>query len=490
MSRALALALATALSSCTLRAPIPPPHEPLVGTPAAALPPPPEGRWEEAPLALRLTRYTLPNGFRLVIARGEPNGVASVAFVSAATPRWDRRAPAVVTEWMAHLMLRATGADREVVDDLLSREGFAPALELGAVGIRLSDTMPREELPRFVRALDRTLREPAFRPEDLARRVESYSDRAELELAGAAGLLDDRAPSLLYHASDPRAEGTRARLAALATLDVEALAARHADLLDPSRSALVVTGDVEPQLVLPFLGQVFGAWPARPAPSSGPELVPPRLADPSEPRARVVVRPALRAYLRLVERAPPFPHPDYAAFLVLEQLLGGMFASRLNLAVRERTGASYGFHARFGASATEGAIEMETAVDPPYTRAVLDAMLAEVRRVRGERGGVEAGELAIAKARARELLLARLDSSLGLAHAIARRIQIGQEPGATGDVLRRIDALDERAVEAAARAWLRPDRAPLLLVVRPEHLGAIEAAGLGTIEVVRPREGR
>ncbi|HMO72682.1 MAG TPA: insulinase family protein, partial [Paracoccaceae bacterium] len=186
----------------------------------------------------------------------------------------------------------------------------------------------------------------------------------------------------------------------------------------------------------------------------------------------------------------PFPHADYPAFLVLEQLLGGMFASRLNLAVRERAGASYGFHARFGASATEGAIEMETAVDPPATRAVLDAMLAEVRRMRGELGGVEADELAIAKARARELLLARLDGSLGLAHAIARRLQIGQEPGAAGDVLRRIDALDERAVEAAARAWLRPDRAPLLLVVRPEHLGAIEAAGLGTIEVVRPREGR
>lgn len=164
-----------------------------------------------------------------------------------------------------------------------------------------------------------------------------------------------------------------------------------------------------------------------------------------------------------------------------------MFASRLNLSVREGSGASYGFHAAYGATATEGAIEMETSIDPSYTRSVLDAMLAEVRRVRGEDGGVQPAELALAQTRAREMLLAQVDSSAGLAIAIARRVQVDQEPGAFGDVLRQIDVLDAPAVEAAARAWLRPDQAPLLMVVRPEHLDGVLGAGLGSFEVVTIR---
>ncbi|MEZ4335150.1 MAG: insulinase family protein [Sandaracinaceae bacterium] len=478
-------AIVALLAGCTFRAPIPPPRLPLVATPADALPGPPSEDWPEAPLELRLTRRELSNGFRLILARGEPNGVVSVAFVSRATPRWDRRASPVVTGWMANMMFRATQTDDGVVDDLLTREGYSPALELDAMGVIVEETMPREDLPRYLRALDQSLRRPAFRPEDLARRVEAHADRVEGELSGSAGILDDRAPSLLYAASDPRAQGMSDRLPQIQALDVEALRARHADLLDPSRSAIVLTGDVDPSVLLPFLGRVFGAWPAHDA---APEVVPAQIRDePTGVRARVLVRPTLRAYLRLLERAPPFAHPDYPAFLVLEQLLGGMFASRLNVAIREGEGASYGFHAHYGATATEGAIELETSVDPDYTRRTLDAMLEELRRVRGEAGGVEAGELAVAKSRARELLLARVDGSAGLALAIARRVQIDQEPGAFGAVLRAIDALDERAVEAAARTWLRPDRAPLLLVVRPEHLDAIRDAHLGDLEIVRVR---
>ncbi len=481
MSRAFLAALL--IAGCTFRAPIPPPRLPLAATPAEALPGPPTEDWPDAPFELRLTRRELSNGFRLILARGEPNGVVSVAFASRATPRWDRRSTPVITGWMASMLFRATRTDEGVVDDLLTREGFSPSLDLDAMGVIVAETMPREDLPRFVRALDQSLRAPVFRSEDLARRIEAHTDRVEGELSGSAGILDDRAPSLLYAEGDPRAQGMSDRLPQIQALDVATLEARHADLLDPSRSALVITGDLDPAVLLPFLGRVFGAWSARDA---APDVVPPQIRD-GGVRARVLVRPTLRAYLRLVDRAPPFTHPDYPAFLVLEQLLGGMFASRLNVAIREGEGASYGFHARYGANATEGSVELETSVDPGYTRRALDAMLAELRRVRGESGGIEARELAVARTRARELLLARVDYSLGLALAIARRVQIDQEPGAFGDVLRRLDALDARAVEAAARNWLRPDRAPLLLVVRPEHLDAIRDARLGDLEIVRVR---
>jgi len=477
------LLLALLLAGCTGRATIGPPRVPLTATPSDALPEPPTSVWPSEPLRMRLVRRELSNGFRIVLSRGEPNGVVSVAFVSSATPRWDGRADPVVTSWMAHMLLRATvGPDGEVVDDLLSREGYSTDLELGASGLILRARMPREELPRYLQLLDRAVRNPAYREEDLAQRLRMQVDRIETELTRSSGLIDDRLPTLLYAPDDPRAHGMRERLDAARSVTPAQLRARHADLLDPSRSALVVTGDVD-NSILSFIGRTFSAWPEHPV---EPEPIAATYRDGAEGvRGRVVVRPALRAYLRLVDRAPGFSHPDYAAFLVLEQILGGMFASRMNLTVRERSGASYGFHAHYGASEGSGAIEMETSVDPGYTRPVLEAMIAELRRVSGEGTGITETELFLARTRAREMLLAQTDSSLGLVSAMARRVQVGQEPSAFGAVLRALDRLTPDAVEEAARAWFRPDRAPLLLVVRPEHLDHVQQAGVGRLEVVR-----
>lgn len=476
----LATVLAGLLGACTSRVTIPPPSFPLVATPADALAGPPSGRAPPPPPTFRIERRELGNGFRVFFSRGEPNGVVSVAFVSSATPRWDAASSSVVTQWMPHMTFRATHADGAVTDDFMQREGFSPDIETGASGLIVHDRVPREELPRWIRTLDQVLRRPAFREADLARRVEAHSDRVSGELAQSSGMLDDRLPGLLYAPGDPRAISARQRLAAVQRLDVATLRARHADLLDPSRGALVVVGDLDPEELLPLITERFGAWPAHP---TTPQPPTPRLRRHGA-RGILVVRPTLRAFIRLVDRAPPFTHEDYAAFLVLEQILGGMFASRMNLSVREASGASYGFHARYGASAHEGVIEMETSIEPGYLRSVLVLVLGEVRRVAGAGSGIEQRELSVARTRARETLLARVDSSLGLAIAIARRVQIGQEPETFGDVIAAIDALSADDIEAAARRWLRPARATLLLVARPEHVGALRELDLGTLEVL------
>jgi len=448
------------------------------------LPEAPTEAWPSDPVQLRLVQQVLPNGFRIVLARGASNGVASVVFVSWATPHWDERVPGLVTSWMSRMIMRATSTEEGVVDDLLTRRGFSPNLEVGASGLIVRDRMPAEEVPAFVGSLHEALRRPAFRARDLAQRVESMVDRTELELSGSAGMLDDGAPALLYASGDPRAVSLSEQLPIMRSMNPAALRARHADLLDPSRAAIVVSGDLDLVSLITQIDETFGTWPAH---ASVPVLNGPRYRGPDGPRGRVIVRPSLRAYLRLLERAPPFTHEDYPSFLVLEQILGGMFASRLNLAVREGSGASYGFHARYGASATEGAIEMETSVDPAYTRSVLAGMIQEIHRVRGQGVGILPAELRLAQTRARHSLLAHLDSSGGLAIAIARRVQAGQDPSAFDRLLEEITELEPDRVEAAAQRWLRPDRAPLLLVVRPEHLEGVLRTAQGSMEVLRAR---
>ena len=477
-------ALLLAAASCAHRAAVPPPRLPLAATPASALPEAPTEPWPEPwpdpqrDVAIPLERLRLDNGFELILAPTTDNGVVTIAFASRATPRWDLRAPPTVTTWTLALMGRATVTDEGVIDDLMVHRGFSPTTRPGASGLLLDDTVLREELPAYLRTLDQVLRSPAYRAEDLARQVEAESDRLTQRLGGSAGVLQDRSPSLLYDALDPRSSSLRDELEQIRSMPVQALRARHAQLLDPSRSTVVIVGDFDVQQAREIASARFGSWPANGSP---PQVHPPRyVADSTAPRGLVVVRRALHAYLMIVERAPPMTHEDYPAFLAIEQLLGGMFSSRLNLAVREGSGASYGLNARYTASSLDGTVELVTSIEPAYSPAVLQLMIAELARVSGRAGGIEEAELALARTRAEQTLRARVDTSAGLALAIAQRVQAGRPPLEFQAVIQRIHALTRARVEAAARRWLRPDRAALLLVMRAAD--ARRLSGFGPLE--------
>lgn len=481
----LALAgLALLAGGCARRAAIPAPRMPLAATPADALAGPPAEAPADAPFAMRLERRTLDNGVSLLVSRGAPDGIVAVVFVSRATPRWDGRAHEIVTRLAARSMFRATEMeDGTIVDDAFEAEGFTPEVDVLPEGVRVSARVATERLPRYLELLSRALRLPVYRDDDLRVALAAAAERLEGHALSVDGILEDRLPQMLYASTDPRAMTAQAALDALVDVDAGALARRHAQLLDPSRCAVVVAGDVEPRAALATLGAHFGAL--SPA-SSPPVLAPPVLAHERGPRGLALVQPLIRAYVNLRERAPPLGHADHAAFRVLEQLLGGMFGARLNLVLREEHTVSYGFHASYSASAVDGELELTTAIDPPHTRSVVATMMAELSRMRGEVDqGIEPGELTLAKTRARELLLAELDTSLGMALVIARAVLAEQDPAGVEELLRSIDGLSADDVEAAARRWIRVDRAPIAVIAGESVVESLRSLGVGDWEVVQ-----
>ncbi|HJL20542.1 MAG TPA: insulinase family protein [Sandaracinaceae bacterium LLY-WYZ-13_1] len=474
-------------TGCRVREAIPPPQRPLAATPAEALAEPPSVELDAPGLSLRLVRRELDNGLTIFVSRGAADGVVSVAFVDRSGGRWDPRAPAALTELTVDTLLRATRTvDGGVVDDLLERAGFTPEVHLLGSGWLVRDRILFEELPRYLTGLERSLRHPVHREADLRLVLDARVERRSALVLTPDGLIADRLPGLLYADGDRRAGSLRDEIAVLRGLGVDDLTARHDALLDPRRCAIVIAGDVEPLGALPLVRARFGGWEAGDAP---PMDAPPPRHRTEGARGLVIVQPLVRTYLKLLEHAPPLAHEDHAAFLVLEQLLGGMFASRLNLVLREGRGISYGFHARYAATATEGELQMVTAIDPAHTAAVVEAILEELRRVRGEHGpGVRPFELSVAKTRAREQLLADLDHSLGVATTIGVHWLAGRDPEALPALLARLDALDADAVEAAARRWIRPDRAPIVAVGRADVVQALRAAGTGSLRVIAAPE--
>lgn len=483
IGRALACSALVLAIGCVTRAAIPPPRAPLAATPATALAPPPDEHSAAAEsLDLGVESHRLGNGMRvLVSARDQGEGLASVVFVTRGGAFYDARTSPAATHALSRLLLRATHVGDEVVEDYVEAQGFRPTVTASEDGMIVQAIVDAAELPRYLEALGLALTRPAFRAQDLERAKDDDGELLDGRMATPYGVLDDRLAQMLYADGDPRAYSLGRWRDELSALSIDTVEARHAQILDPTECTLVITGDVSAIDVTAVAERAFGGL--RPV-SAAPAVPAPRYREGS-PRGLGIVRALMRSYVRLVDSAPGLSHPDHAAFLVLEQILGGMFTARLNLAVRERSGASYGLHARYTASATAGQLAIETAIEPAHARSVVQAIVAELGRVRGAHGGLEERELSIAKTRARELLLAELDTTFGLAGVLAQRALAGQEPSVLTDALAAIDRLDVDAVEEAAQRWLRPDRAPIAVVGARDLLyGPILSAGVGAWEIV------
>ncbi len=432
LTLAAALALAFPLQGCGLRASLPAPREPVARTPRDALPgPPAEPRPD--PLSLRLARRELDNGLRVVLARGAPLGATRVVFVSRAV---------LGHEVGAAVLARALEASLEGPEGELSA-----TVEALPEGLRVGAAVAPEALAAYLARLEAALTRPL--PEAaLTRALAEEREASRRAAEGAAGSLARALRDRLY-AVDPRPS-----VAALTPERVEALRAR---LDAPAHAALVVAGELDPAAAMPEVGRRFSAWRPR---ELAIEAAPTARYRDDGPRLARVEAASSRAWLQVTDRAPGFTDPDYAAFLVLEQLLGGMFGAALNLQLREREAIAYGVGCAYRASAGEGRLTVRVAVAPEDAARAVRAMLDELARARGEEGrALEPLELALARTRARESLLARLDTPEGLAAAMGRRLLAGQDAGAMAPLLAALDRLEGPAIQAAARRWLRPSRA-------------------------------
>ena len=77
-------------------------------------------------------------------------------------------------------------------------------------------------------------------------------------------------------------------------------------------------------------------------------------------------------------------HPDYCAFQVLNTILGGYFGSRLMANIREDKGYTYGIGSGITNLVHEGYFSISTEVGADVTRAALQEIFAELRKLREE----------------------------------------------------------------------------------------------------------
>ncbi|MEK6674454.1 MAG: pitrilysin family protein [Planctomycetota bacterium] len=167
--------------------------------------------------------------------------------------------------------------------------------------------------------------------------------------------------------------------------DVQALALEDikgwwSTFVRPDSCVLYIAGDVELKAALAKAEAVFGDWKMdAPKPTS-------KLADipsPSGTHIYLVDRPgSVQSQIRVGHLGYTRRHEEYFNGVVLSQVFGGAFNSRLNKAIRIEKGLTYGARGGFQPQRFAGSLQISTFTKTPSTGETLGVILDEIKKIK------------------------------------------------------------------------------------------------------------
>ena len=252
----------------------------------------------------------------------------------------------------------------------------------------------------------------------------------------------------------------------------------------PNNVALVVAGDISMGELRALAEKAFGTW-SRGAPTR------PALGTPDTATARVIIvdKPGTpQTQLRVAGIGAARSSPDFRALQVMNNVLGGLFSSRINMNLREQHGYSYGAYSNFEFRRGAGPFVVAGGVRTDATAPAVTEIFREIA------GMIEkpmtAEELRTSKDSLANSLPGAFQTSLNAVSAFSNIFIYDLGLDYYTRYVQQVNAVTAEQALEVARRYLVPDR---LVVIAVGDRAAIEAElrklNLGAVEV-RDQEGK
>lgn len=174
--------------------------------------------------------------------------------------------------------------------------------------------------------------------------------------------------------------GTAAGLKAVTRDD---LLAWHARWIRPDNARIFVVGDITMAELKPALEKTFGQWKPDPATPRGTKSFPP-VPAPAGARIILVDRPGSpQSYIRGGVVLDVKGSDDPIALRAANDILGGLFSSRLNMDIREEKSWAYGVASGVGDARDRVSFQLIAPVQADRTGDSIAAMIADVAALTG-----------------------------------------------------------------------------------------------------------
>jgi zinc protease len=238
-----------------------------------------------------------------------------------------------------------------------------------------------------------------------------------------------------------------------------ALAEFHRETFIPNNAVLIVGGDVDRARLQARIEALFGEWPA--GAIIEPSFPVPPVRD--RRKAYLVDRPgSAQANIVIANGGLTRTDPDYFPVLLMHTVLGANASSRLFMNLREEKGYTYGAYTNLDARRDAGTFRATAEVRTPVTGAALKEFFYEFTRIRDEL--VTEQELKDAKSYLTGIFPIRLETLDGLIDQLLQLMMYELPANYLETYRDRVQAVTREEVQRAARAYVKPDTAAVIIV--------------------------
>ena len=406
------------------------------------------------------TRTELDNGLVIMHQANHASPAVTVSLSVAAGACFETPAQAGLATLMARGLTRGTEVrDKAAVGEVLDFRGAHLGGSAGRHTAGMVAKSRAEDLPEVMALLAECSRRPTFPEVEVGKLVGDRLTALREDLDDPAVMAMHGLRHLVYPATHPyaaRLAGTEATVAGICADDLRAF---HARFFGPSAALLVIAGNVDTAAALSIARDAFDDW-TDDEPRGGYRQaqcevadVPPlpevrRHVDSMPDKAQVDIALGHASIRRADDRY-------YAASLM--NMILGRFAmgGRLGRSVREERGMAYYTYSALGGGLGPAPFVVRAGVQPQHVEDAVDAVLAEIRRIRSET--VDADELDNAKAATVRALPRALESNEGMAGLLHEIEMFDLGLDYTQRLEGLVSQVDAEAVHATARELLFPD---------------------------------
>ena len=423
--------------------------------------------------------FTLANGLKVYVVENHALPVLSAQVVARAgsdsNPAGKAGLATLTTELMsdgtATRSLQKLAEDQEVIGTSIT-----PSAQMD--GSSTSLTVLTNYATPGMELLSDVLQHPAFRTEDLDRRRKQRLVRIGQETDNVQQIAFRVGPKLLF-GDTPYGAASIGTTETVTTLTAEDIAAFYKSHYGPGNAALVFAGDVTPAEARQLAQQYFGSWTGV---ASAAITLPPAPAAQST-RVVIVDKPgAPQTALFAFGVGVPANAPELPTVRVANYTLGGSFASRINMNLRELHGYTYGAQSVYQNYRAGGEFLAGGLVRTDVTAPAAKELMTEVRNFPSH--PPTDAELNAAKMALMQSLPGQFETAGATAGAVGSLFLYDRPLDYYATLPAKFAAVTSADVARIAQEDLHPDQ---LVIVAAGDRAKIEPslkdAGLGPVEV-------
>ncbi len=423
--------------------------------------------------------FTLVNGMKVYVVPEHSLPVLSASFVTRAGSENNTAGKEGLASLMAQTMGEATTTrDLKTLADAQERIGITVRVTASMDGASSGLTVLTNHTDEAFDLFADVLQHPAFNDADLNRLRAQRLIGIQQETDSVGSMVNRLGPKLLYGEQPYGLSqvGTTDSVTGLTRDDVTSFYANHYGSAD---SALVLVGDVTPVEAKKLAEQYFGGWTGK----ASAAVTLPSAPTPGATHVVIVDKPgAPQTALEVFGIGVPAGSPDLQTLQVMNYVMGGSFASRINMNLREVHGYTYGANSDYQNYRAGGLFVAGGLVRTDVTGPAAKELMGEIRKFPSN-PPTEA-ELNEAKVARIQSLPGQFETSFAIARSITSIFVYDRPLNYYATLPAKYEAVTAADVARVAMEDVYPDQ---LIIVAAGDRAKIEPqlkdAGLGPVEV-------